>query len=149
MKRVRLKIHTKSFLQSTRGAVLAEAAIVLPLLLLMLSATTELGRFMYTYSTLTKATRASARYIANKPLDSGNKTEAKNIAVYGSESSTTPIIPNLETAAVSIPESGNPPTVSVTITYAYTPIFGFGMEALNVTITTRTKIKYLVSTPTL
>jgi len=147
-----------SFCRDTNGTALAEAAIVLPLLVLILGAAAELGRFMYYYNTLDKATRASARYICAKELD-GSKTPpanlnaAKNLAIYGNTAGTgVKILPdtNLTTSNVSIsPASGTPSTVTVSITgYSFVPIFAVGpMSSLAISITPSTTMRYLLTTP--
>ena len=54
-----------------RGTQLVELAIVMPILLLLLGATAEFGRFFHTYTTLLKGTRAAARYIVSQPPGEG------------------------------------------------------------------------------
>jgi|SRR5215813_3092410 len=148
----------KKFCKGTNGTALAEAAIVLPLLVLMLGAAAEIGRFMYCYNTLAKATRSSARYICIRELD-GSKTppanlnEARNIAVYGNTAGTGAKVlndSNFTTANITIsPTSGTPQTVTVSITgYSYVPIFGIGpLQSLSIPISPSTTMRYLLSTP--
>jgi Flp pilus assembly protein TadG len=159
-----IRFQLKCFWKSTRGASLAEAAIALPLLVLMLGAAAEFGRYIYYYNTLDKATRASARYISTRQLDGTqspptNFNEAKNIAVYGepnptNTSNSNKVLgdSNFTTSRISIsPTSGTPPTVTVSITgYTYTPIFAFGPMAnlVSFSIQPSTTMKYLVNTPT-
>ena len=50
-----------------RGTQLVELAIVIPLMLMLVGATAEFGRFFYTYSTLAKAARAGVRYQISQP----------------------------------------------------------------------------------
>jgi Flp pilus assembly protein TadG len=148
----------KTVCRETSGTALAEAAIVLPLLVLMLGAAAEIGRFMYYYNTLAKATRSSARYICTRELDgsqspSANLNEAKNIAVYGNSAGTgTKVLndPNFTTGNISIsPTSGTPQTVTVSITgYSFVPIFAIGpMQSLNIPISPSTTMRYLINTP--
>jgi len=146
-----------SFRKNQDGTAFAEAAIVLPLLLLMLGAAAEIGRFMYYYNTLDKATRASARYICTRELDSAktsvNLNAAKNLAIYGNTAGTgVKVLPdtNLTTGNVAItPTTGTPQTVTVSITgYSYVPIFAIGpMQSLAISITPSTTMRYLVNTP--
>src|SRR5262245_41911620 len=91
MKRINKKLLSR-FREDQNGTACFEEAIVLPLLLLMLGAAAEVGRFMYYYNTLDKATRASARYICTRELDgaktSTNLNAAKNLAIYGNTGGT-------------------------------------------------------------
>jgi Flp pilus assembly protein TadG len=148
----------KRFCTETKGTALAEAAIVLPLLVLMLAAAAEIGRFMYCYNTLAKATRSSARYISIRELDgskspAANLNEAKNIAVYGNIAGTGAKVlndSNFTTGNISVsPTSGTPQTVTVSITgYSYVPIFAVGpMQSLGIPISPSTTMRYLINTP--
>lgn len=46
------------------GAALVEAALVIPIMIVIMAGLFELGRAAYAYHTLDKAVRASARYVA-------------------------------------------------------------------------------------
>ena len=50
-----------------RGLVVVELAITLPLIILIMFATAELGRAFYQHATLTKAVEAGTRYYASNP----------------------------------------------------------------------------------
>ncbi|HEX8071713.1 MAG TPA: TadE/TadG family type IV pilus assembly protein [Pyrinomonadaceae bacterium] len=114
-----------------RGTQLVELALVLPILLMLLGATAEFARFMYTYSTLTKATRAGARYAVSQP-PGANATETKNLVVFGNTAGTgTPVVAGLDTAKVvitpRIAANGTTDTVTVQIdNFTYQPIFDIG-----------------------
>lgn len=77
-----------------RGVALIEFALVLPLLLILTFITTEFGRALYQYNTLTKAVRDASRYLSvqdpsietNDPL--GLITNAKNLVVFGNVDGT-------------------------------------------------------------
>jgi Flp pilus assembly protein TadG len=141
---------------STRGTALAEAAIVLPVLVLMLGAAAEFGRFMYYYNTLDKATLVGVRYLSTRELTSSNLSDAQNMAVYGNTTGTGTKVLNdnnfTSTNIVISPTSGTPETVTVSISgYTYTPIFAIGPLAnlLGVSIQPSTTMRYLITTPTL
>jgi Flp pilus assembly protein TadG len=155
------------FWKNTKGAALAEAAIVLPLLALMLGATAEFGRFIYYYNSLGKATRAGARYIVTRQVSGPNVgtniADTKNIVVYGNTAGTGSNVLNensLTTAKVEIcgvsggvttcPVTGTPESVMVRITgYSYTPLFAIGpMQSLGINIQPSTTMRYMVTTPT-
>ena len=73
----------KQLLRSENGGALAELAIMVPVLVLMLAAVTEIGRYFQTYTTLAKATRSSARYLSNHSINDAEVTRAANLVVCG------------------------------------------------------------------
>jgi Flp pilus assembly protein TadG len=99
------------------GASTTELAIIFPLLVLLFVGTAELGRLIYTYTTLSKATAVGARYLStSRNAVNGTSTEkadakqqAKNLVVCGIKSTSatacngqTPVVPGLTTANVLI-----------------------------------------------
>ena len=91
------------FHRDDRGVQLLELAIVLPILLLLFGAVAEFGRYFYEYTTVAKAARVGARYLASKSVVSGTYYQAiaKNIVVYGNAAGTgSPVLPGLTTANV-------------------------------------------------
>jgi Flp pilus assembly protein TadG len=112
-----------------RGSQLVELAIVMPLLLMLLGATAEFGRFFYTYSTLLKGTRAASRYLVSQPVGASDAA-ARNMLVYGNTAGTgTPIASGLTTANVKITpvKSGGGTTQTVEIqNFTYVPVFDLG-----------------------
>jgi Flp pilus assembly protein TadG len=59
-----------------RGANLVEAAIVIPLLLIIVVGLADLGRLYFTYITIVNAAREGARYAAGHPLNEAGITSA-------------------------------------------------------------------------
>jgi len=113
-----------------RGSQLVELALVLPILLLLLGATAEFGRFFYTYTTLLKGTRAATRYLVSQPPGAGDAA-ARNLLVYGNTAGTgTPVASGLTTANVKITPTktgGTTHTTTVEIqNFTYAPIFDLG-----------------------
>jgi Flp pilus assembly protein TadG len=119
-----------------RGTQLVELALVVPVMLMLVGATAEFGRFFYTYSTLSKATRVGARYQISQ-VPGTNMTLTKNLVVYGNTAGTgTPVATGLTPANVSVVENKNAAgavqTVSVSISgYGYTPVFDLGKLTKN------------------
>ena len=121
-----------------RGLAAVEAAIVLPVLLLLLLATGELGRAFYQYNTLTKAVRDGARYVSEKatdgltgliadPIDTAALTATKNLVVYGNPAGTgDALLEGLAIADVTV-TAVDSTHVQVRATYAYRPIFASGL----------------------
>lgn len=149
------------FARCERGTQLVELAIVLPVLLLLLVITAEFGRFFNTYTTLSKATRAGARYLSTAPGNGSMDGAAKNLVVYGNEEGEgDPLVSGLDTTHVTIErEGGNvsvgmPNTVTVKIEgYGYEPIFNLaGMSgddghSLAVDISPSTTMRFLLTSP--
>lgn len=72
-----------------KGVAIIEFALVLPLMLLLTFMTTELGRAIYQYNTLTKSVRDSVRYLSTQPPGSAAAvTTARNLMVYGNPAGT-------------------------------------------------------------
>lgn len=121
-------------IRSERGAQLAELAIVLPFFLFLFVAVAEFGRYFYAYTTLSKATRAGARYLTAKVYTDSEKDNAKEMVVYGTTTPSVddqPIMSGLETADVQIISNGGtvffPETITVKVVgYTYTPLFDLG-----------------------
>src|SRR4051812_45034982 len=65
------------------GGALAELAILVPFLALMLAAVSEFGRFFEQYTTLSKATRTASRYLSNHKLDAAEVGRAQSLVVCG------------------------------------------------------------------
>lgn len=68
--------------RNQQGVALIEFALILPLLLLLIFITTEFGRAIYQYDTLTKSVRNAARYLSIQPPNT-RINEARNLVVYG------------------------------------------------------------------
>ena len=147
------------FVRSERGTQLVELAIVLPILLMLLGAAAEFGRFFYTYQTLAKATRSGARYLMTETAAGTMDAKAKNLVVYGNESGTgTPVISGLSNTNVRVVRSGGttafPERITVRIeNYTYQPLFDVGKLigsptfSLRVPVSPSTTMRYFSSIP--
>jgi hypothetical protein len=126
--------RVRRFLKKERGTQILELAIALPVMLMMLGAVGEFGRFFYTYSALENAVRAGARHACKWERNaSWTVPETSNMVVYGdySDTSNGPILPGLSTSNVVIKANGpsvnNIDSVTVSIVnYRYTPLFDLG-----------------------
>ena len=105
-----------SILQGQGGNALVEMALTLPVILLLLLATLDLGRAVYAQNIITNAAREGAHYGAMAPDDSqGIQTRTMN-AIIG-----------LDTNAVTVTTDEGSDTIRVTVTYqfvAITPLIG-------------------------
>lgn len=73
----------RTLVRSEKGGALAELAIMVPFLAVMLAIVTEVGRYYQTYTTLAKATRSSARYLSNHSLTNAEVGRAVSLVVCG------------------------------------------------------------------
>src|SRR6266704_4937266 len=87
-RRLRRLLGLKQFRRNERGVQLVELAIVVPIFVLLFAATAEFGRYFYEYTTLTKAARVGARYLATACVKTNEDTNAKNIVVFGNAAGT-------------------------------------------------------------
>jgi Flp pilus assembly protein TadG len=137
-------------LRTGRGLATVEFALCAPVLLFLMLATAEVGRFLFQYNTLAKAVRDGARYavinaavgttrIVNISTETRNAT--RNLVVTGNTAGTgTALLPGLAVANVTVSDAGNG-FVSVTANYTYQPMlganlptFGFG-DGINMSMT--------------
>ncbi len=142
-----------------RGVQLVELAIVLPIFVILFAATAEFGRYFYEYTTLAKASRAGARYLATSAVNSTQDATARNIVVYGNPAGTgSPIFYGLTTANVVITRQGGvpvlPQTVKVGITgMKHQPLFNLGTLtniqslSMNIDVKPSVTMRYLLTQP--
>lgn len=128
------RFSLRRFARRERGSQLVEAAIVLPIMLMLLGATAEFAHFFYSYSALTNAVRSGARHASKWEIGSSwTIPETQRMVVYGdfSDTSKGPILPGLTTSNVQVTANGSSPhniqsvTVSI-INYKYKPLFDLG-----------------------
>lgn len=152
-----LQLHR--FTRDESGLQLVEAAIVIPIFLLLFATTAEFGRFFYEYTTLAKAARNGARYMSVNILTADQKGAAKNMVVYGSTTGGgDPVLPGLDPANVNITQAGGSGVVPSTITieivgYEYEPIFDLGLLtgsdalSLSIDVSPSVTMRYLLDQP--
>ncbi|EFI60367.1 MULTISPECIES: TadE/TadG family type IV pilus assembly protein [Comamonas] len=97
-------------LSSHRGVALIEFALILPLLLILTFITTEFGRALYQYNTLTKAVRDASRYLSVQDPSiatsdpQGLINNAKNLVVFGNVANTgSPLAVGLSVSQIPKP----------------------------------------------
>ena len=118
--------RSKLMKKSQRCAVLAEMALVTPILLFMMLATAEVTRMFIDHNTLTKSVRNGVRYLCANSLfgttgtvfiSSALQTETRNLVVFGNSSGAgSPVLPGLATTDIMIIDAG---TNNVTVTASY------------------------------
>lgn len=131
------------------GGALAELAILVPFLAVMLAAVAEFGRFFQTYTTLDKATRSASRYLSSHNLtDPAEINRATNLVVCGKLACAggDELVKGFSASNVCLESSGAPAVTTVTariprtsgdcnpmanapanpVPFVYTPIFNIG-----------------------
>ncbi|HEY5883730.1 MAG TPA: TadE family protein [Pyrinomonadaceae bacterium] len=130
----------RCFISHEKGAALAELAILVPFLILMVAAVAEFGRFFQNYTTISKGTRSAARYLSNHKYDVDSQAAARNIVVCGKLTCAggDALVPGLSTANVCIETTGTPRIETFTVSLPrvsgggcgaplnYTPWFNIG-----------------------
>lgn len=125
-----------------RGVATIEFVICTPVLFLLMFATAEFGRALFQYNTLHKSVRDGARYVVGAARSSQRivnitvpmRTATRNLVATGNIGGTgTPLLPGLTANNVTVVDAGNG-FISVSATYAYTPMIGptlptFGLGA--------------------
>ncbi|SFC26594.1 TadE-like protein [Polaromonas sp. OV174] len=137
-----------------KGVALVEFALILPFLLLLSMITTEFGRAMYQYDTLTKSVRDAARYLSLQTP--GTKIpEARNLLVYGNLAGTgTPLALGLTTSHVPDPTwqtAGTNPVINTvtvriqgyTFNSLFPSVFGIPFGSITFSNITATMRSYL------
>jgi Flp pilus assembly protein TadG len=94
-------------LRRQAGTAAIELAILTAVLVPLTLGVTELGRAMYQYNSLIKASRDAARYLSGQaPGDATDIGIAQCLAVYGKRTcSGTTLLPGLTTAMVTVCDS--------------------------------------------
>jgi len=144
-----------------RGIQLVELAIVIPIFVMLFAATAEFGRYFYEYTTLAKASRAGARYLATASVKAAEDTTAKNIVVFGNSAGTgSPILSGMTVANVTITRQGGVPVLPETVTvqisnFKHQPIFDLGKLtkvtslSLNIDVKPSVTMRYLLTQPSI
>jgi len=129
---------------------MAEFAISLPVLLLVLLATAEIGRGLYQYNMLEKSVRDATRFLSANATQDGTglihiddlQDDIKNLVVYGDRiGNGDPILPDLEPDDVTVVDLDGV-HVQVSVNYPYQtmlgtaiPTFGFGSGSIDSALT--------------
>jgi len=147
----------RRFARDERGTQLVELAVVLPVLLVLFGTAAEFGRFFYTYQTLSKATRAGARYLTIKTPNTTDE-KAQNLVVYGNTEGTgEPVVSGLTPDMVRVARTGENPAMPDRVTvriegYAYRPLFNIvptsgDRGSLNINVDPSTTMKFFSTIP--
>ena len=107
----------RCFMGQDKGAALAELAILVPFLILMVAAVAEFGRFFQNYTTVAKGTRAAARYLSKVKHEVDTENKARNLVVCGKLTCAggDELVPGLSAANVCIQTTGTPRIETYTV----------------------------------
>lgn len=112
--------------RNDKGSALVEMALILPLLILLVVGICEFGWAMYVNNTLNHAAREGARLAAVTPTPIDVQARVRECITFPVGDMNLQIV-----TAPSAPVSGNPVTVSATVTFhTFTGVFPFldGMQ---------------------
>jgi Flp pilus assembly protein TadG len=144
-----MRIRTKSQFDR-RGVSMAEAAVVYPLTMLLLIGTLVLGIAVFRYQQVQALAREGARYASVH----GPTYASEQNSSYATSSSVLTYIETLtvgmQTSDLSCtvtwnpnPPTASPPsTVTVVVTYAWTPEAYFKKQAVNLTASSTMPVVY-------
>lgn len=128
-----MRAHAMQPGKRQRGLAMVEFAITLPVLLLLMAATAELGHLIGQYDTLTNAVRDGARYAASAAANGSTglvsitpqiqAAVANLVATGNTGGSGAALLPGLSAANVTVSDAGNG-YVSVSAAYTYEPMAG-------------------------
>ena len=116
--RSRIPKRMVQLIRREEGHALAELAILVPFLVVMLAAVSEVGRLFQAYTTLAKATRTASRYLSNHSLDDAEFTRAKNLVACGKLScgaNDRALVNGLTASNVCIESVGSPKVTTITV----------------------------------
>jgi Flp pilus assembly protein TadG len=158
MDTTRLRNAIKNFARRENGTQMIEFALVFPVLILLFAGTVELGRLFYTYTTLSKATRAGARYLSTVPNVATSTDAAKRVVLCGNpnvcgDANNPVIVPGLAAANIVVtpPVAGaQPKYVTITITGYNYQFLAFNLNAMtggnfNISLSPSTRMRYMVN----
>jgi len=119
------------------GLALVELTVVLPVLFIIMLASVECGRVLYSYNTLTKLTRDAVRLLSTRSyrgtvqdieLTPEKITQVKNFLVYANDTGgSTALLRDLNANQISVSSSGN--FVIVAVDYPFESVFGNTLAA--------------------
>ena len=116
LSKVWLKI--RRLIATDDGGSMAELAIMVPFLILMLAAVSEIGLLFKDYTTISKATRSASRYLSNHQINDVETARAVNLVVCGKLAcgvGDTAIVNGLTSSNVCIETTGSPKVTTVTV----------------------------------
>jgi Flp pilus assembly pilin Flp len=118
---IRVTKTIRRLLRREDGGALAELAILVPFLAVMLAAVCEVGRFFQNYTTLAKATRTASRYLSNHEINTTEVGRTRDLAYCGKlvcGVGDPALVNGLQTKNICIETTGSPKVTSVTVRIA-------------------------------
>ena len=124
-------MFAKRFARSERGSTLAELAILVPFLIIMAASVAELGRLFQSYTSLSKSTRAAARYLSAKTY-ADNIQPARNIALCGKTdcTGTEPVVKGLQISNIVVDPEWKNGVAGGTLTRVTVRVEGYNFQPM-------------------
>ncbi len=127
-----------------KGLAALEMLLVLPVMLILMVGIFEISRMFVQYTTLNKAVQSGARYAVTGIYGAQSQgtvaptSQIQNYVIYGQRTGgSVTVLDGLATSDVSV-DTSNSEHVTVSATYAYTPVFAqipFTTTSLSVNMT--------------
>jgi Flp pilus assembly protein TadG len=127
-----------------RGIAMVEFAIAVPVLLLLMLASAEAGKWLYEYNTLHKAVRDGVRYLAQAAIEGttgviditpAKRDATRNVVIYGNPGGTGhPVLHGLSTGQITVTAVDGVHVqvqVGAGTPYNYVPIFASGIPTFS------------------
>lgn len=130
-------------MKKTKGVAAVEFTIMLPMLLLLIFSTGEIGRALFQYSQLTRIVRDAGRYLSTTAIPNTTQSlpaplndetcqncisNTKDILVYGYIGGSVPLLYGLSTSDVTIIAIPSTDSLTISVDYDWTPLFGERMS---------------------
>ncbi|MFT5716933.1 MAG: hypothetical protein ACI9T7_001116 [Oleiphilaceae bacterium] len=129
------------------GVAAIEFTLLIPMFLLMIFVTAELGRGIYQYSQLTRMIRDAGRHLSQTVITTANGipvtlndancdgciSDTKNLLIYGASTGSNTLLSGINITDINIAEiPADSGIMVITVDYDWTPIFfdklsGFGL----------------------
>ena len=116
--RSKVWLKIRRLIATDDGGSLAELAIMVPFLILMLAAVSEIGRLFDNYTTLAKATRSASRYLSNHQINNVETARAVSLVVCGKLAcggGDTALVNGFTSSNVCVETTGTPKVTAVTV----------------------------------
>ena len=125
---------SRSFFHTNRGQSLAEFAIVLPVLLILVLGSIDLGRLFFAYISITNAARIGAQYASTSPNASTDVTGIRDAAVADTNGLTDTSSTNPDVSIATGADGQGHMYAEVTVDYTYSTLFPWPVIPASVSV---------------
>jgi Flp pilus assembly protein TadG len=107
--------------RSERGSAMVEGALCLTVFLVMVFGIMDFGRAVFAYNSISWAAREGARYAIVRGSSSGHQATATDVKNYVLSRTVGMVSSDLGISTTWTPDASAGSTVSVAVTYSFTP----------------------------